>query len=359
MSASPTVSAPRRRLPVAVLGATGAVGQAFVRRLAGHPWLELVAVAASEQSAGRRYGDAVRWREPVPLPDAVADLVVGPCAPPLDASIVFSALDADVALEVEPAFARAGALVVTNASAFRMEPDVPLLIAEVNSDHLALLEGQRKGRGWRGGIIANPNCSTAALVLALVPLHRAFTIEKLFVSTMQAVSGAGYPGVASLDILGNVIPYIANEEEKVERETRKLLGALDGRAVEEARIALSVHTNRVGVEDGHTENVSVGFAERVTPDEAIRTLEAFRPCGLVATLPSTPERPVEVDRRPDRPQPARDRDRGNGMTVTVGRVRPCPVLDLRLTLMGHNRIRGAAGGAVQLGELLAAEGVAR
>jgi aspartate-semialdehyde dehydrogenase len=240
-----------------------------------------------------------------------------------------------------------------------MEPDVPLLIAEVNSDHLALLEGQRKGRGWRGGIIANPNCSTAALVLALVPLHRAFTIEKLFVSTMQAVSGAGYPGVASLDILGNVIPYIANEEEKVERETRKLLGALDGIAVEEARIALSVHTNRVGVEDGHTENVSVGFAERVTPDEAIRTLEAFRPCGLVATLPSTPERPVEVDRRPDRPQPARDRDRGNGMTVTVGRVRPCPVLDLRLTLMGHNRIRGAAGGAVQLGELLAAEGVAR
>ncbi|PYP41967.1 MAG: aspartate-semialdehyde dehydrogenase [Gemmatimonadetes bacterium] len=359
MSASPSEAAPRRRLPVAVLGATGAVGQAFVRLLADHPWLELTAVAASEQSAGKRYGDAVRWREPVPLPEPAANLVLRPCAPPLDAAIVFSALDAEVAREVEPAFARAGALVVTNASAHRMDPLVPLLIAEVNAGHLSLLEAQRKERGWRGGIVANPNCSTAALVSALAPLHQAFGIERLFVSTMQAVSGAGYPGVASLDIIGNVIPYIAGEEEKVERETRKLLGALDGRAVVEAPITLSVHTNRVGVEDGHTESVSVGFARRVTPEEATRTLEEFRPCGVVATLPSTPERPVEVDPRPDRPQPARDRDRGRGMTVTVGRIRPCPLLDLRLTLLGHNRIRGAAGGAIQLGELLVAEGLAR
>jgi aspartate-semialdehyde dehydrogenase len=344
---------------VAVLGATGAVGQAFVRLLADHPWLELTAVAASEQSAGKRYGDLVRWREPVPLPDRAASLILQPCAPPLDAAIVFSALDAEVAREVEPAFARAGALVVTNASAHRMDPLVPLLIAEVNAGHLAVLEAQRKERGWRGGIIANPNCSTAALVTALAPLHKAFGIEKLFVSTMQAVSGAGYPGVASLDILGNVIPYISGEEEKVERETRKLLGALEGRAVLEAPITLSVHTNRVGVEDGHTESVSVGFARRVTPEEATRTLLEFRPCGVVATLPSTPERPVEVDPRPDRPQPARDKDRGRGMSVTVGRIRPCPLLDLRLTLLGHNRVRGAAGGAIQLGELLVAEGLAR
>lgn len=344
---------------MAVLGATGAVGQAFVRLLADHPWLELTAVAASEQSAGKRYGDLVRWREPVPLPDRAASLILQPCAPPLDAAIVFSALDAEVAREVEPAFARAGALVVTNASAHRMDPLVPLLIAEVNAGHLAVLEAQRKERGWRGGIIANPNCSTAALVTALAPLHKAFGIEKLFVSTMQAVSGAGYPGVASLDILGNVIPYISGEEEKVERETRKLLGALEGRAVLEAPITLSVHTNRVGVEDGHTESVSVGFARRVTPEEATRTLLEFRPCGVVATLPSTPERPVEVDPRPDRPQPARDKDRGRGMSVTVGRIRPCPLLDLRLTLLGHNRVRGAAGGAIQLGELLVAEGLAR
>src|ERR1051325_5327409 len=343
MSASPSEAAPRRRLSVAVLGATGAVGQAFVRLLADHPWLELAVVAASEQSAGKRYGDQVRWREPVPLPASAANLVLRPCSPPLDAAIVFSALDAEVAREVEPAFARAGALVVTNASAHRMDPLVPLLIAEVNAGHLALLEAQRKERGWRGGIIANPNCSTAALVTALAPLHHAFGIEKLFVSTMQAVSGAGYPGVASLDILGNVIPYIAGEEEKVERETRKVLGALDGRAVMEAPITLSVHTNRVGGGGGHNETVSVGFARRVTPQEPTRTLLEFRPCGLVAALPSTPERPVEVDPRPDRPQPARDKDRGRGMSVTVGRIRPCPLLDLRLTLLGHNRVLVAEG----------------
>jgi len=358
-STSQAGPAPPRRTPVAVLGATGAVGQAFVRLLAGHPWLELAAVAASEQSAGRRYGDAVRWREPTPLPDAAADLLVQPCVAPLDAAIVFSALDAAIAREVEPAFARAGALVVTNASAWRMDPLVPLLIAEVNADHLRLLDAQRREHGWPGGIVANPNCSTAALVLALAPLHRGFGLERLFVVTMQAVSGAGYPGVASLDILGNVIPYIAEEEEKVERETRKLLGVLDGGGVRGAEVVLSVHTNRVPVEDGHTESVSAGFSRRVAPEEAVRALEAFRACGVVATLPSTPERPLEVDRRPDRPQPARDRDKGGGMTVTVGRIRPCPILDLRLTLMGHNRIRGAAGGAIQLGELLVAEGLAR
>jgi aspartate-semialdehyde dehydrogenase len=351
--------ASRPRLPVAVLGATGAVGQAFVRLLADHPWFEVAALAASDQSAGRRYGDVVRWREPTPLPPAAADLVIQRCAPPLPGAIVFSALDAAVAREVEPAFAAAGALVVTNASAFRMDPHVPLLICEVNADHLGLLPAQRRARGWPGAILANPNCSAAALILALTPLHRAFGIERLFVATMQAVSGAGYPGVASLDILGNVIPHIPNEEEKIEQETRKILGTLSGDRVDEAGIGASIHANRVPVEDGHTESVSIGFRTRVTPEEAMAALGTFRATGKVATLPSTPALPVEVDGRPDRPQPARDRDRGRGMTVTVGRVRPCPVLDLRLTLLGHNRIRGAAGGAIQIGELLVAEGLTR
>jgi aspartate-semialdehyde dehydrogenase len=349
----------RSKLPVTVLGATGAVGQAFVRLLADHPWFEVAVVAASDQSAGRRYADVVRWREPTPIPLRAADLVVQRCVPPLPGALVFSALDAPVARDVEPAFAAAGAMVVTNASAFRMDPEVPLLIAEVNPDHLGMLPAQRRTRGWPGAIVANPNCSAAALVLAIAPLHRAFGIEKLFVATMQAVSGAGYPGVASLDILGNVIPFIAGEEEKIGQETRKILGTLIGGGVDDAGIASSIHANRVPVTDGHTESVSIGFRVRVTPGEAAQALNAFRATERVAALPSTPARPVEVDDRPDRPQPARDRDRGNGMAVTVGRIRPCPVLDLRLTLLGHNRIRGAAGGAIQIGELLLAEGLVR
>jgi aspartate-semialdehyde dehydrogenase len=346
----------RRRIPVAVLGATGAVGQAFVRLLAGHPWLELVAVAASEQSAGKSYGEAVRWREPTPLPNSIARLPVTRCDP-FDVPIAFSALDNAVAGPVEEAFARAGTLVVTNASAHRLNPVVPLLMAEVNAGHLELLTRQRQERGWRGGIVANPNCATAGLVMALAPLHKAFGVDKAFVATMQAVSGAGYPGVASLDILGNVIPFIANEEEKIERETRKLLGEYANGTAREAPILVSVHANRVPVEDGHTESVSVGLSRRATPADAERVLAAFRPPASVAGLPSTPECPIEVDERPDRPQPIRDRDRGDGMTVTVGRIRTCPLLDLSFTVLSHNRIRGAAGGAVQLGELLVAQGI--
>jgi len=346
-----------RRVPVAVLGATGAVGQTFVRLLADHPWFEIAAVSGSEQSAGRPYGEAVRWREPTPLPDAVAGLTVSHTAP-LEVPVAFSALDNAVAGPVEESFARGGTLVITNAAAHRMHPLVPLLIAEVNPDHADLLDRQRgvRGRSW-GGIVANPNCSTATLVLALAPLHRAFGVERVFVATMQAVSGAGYPGVASLDILGNVIPYIGDEEEKIERETRKLLGEFAGEGVREAAILVSAHTNRVAVEDGHTESVSVGLARRATPEEAARVLAGFRAPEPVAGLPSTPEHPLEVESRPDRPQPLRDRDRGHGMTVTVGRLRACPLLDLRFTVLGHNRIRGAAGGAVQLGELLLARGL--
>jgi aspartate-semialdehyde dehydrogenase len=344
------------KIPVSILGATGTVGQKFVRLLAEHPWFEVAAVAASSASAGKPYGEVVRWREQSPLPERIAALTVQPCDPPLVGPIAFSALDAEVAGPIEEGFARAGAFVVTNARNHRMDADVPLLVPEANADHLVLIDRQREARGWPGAILANPNCSTAGLVLALAPLHQAFGIEKLFVSTMQAVSGAGYPGVPSLDIVGNVIPHIGGEEEKVERESRKILGRLGPDGVTPADFAVSAHTNRVAVIDGHLETVSVGFRRRVTPEEAIATLRAFRASPCVAELPSSPTPPVEVDLRPDRPQPRLDLERGRGMAVTVGRIRPCPILDLRLVLLGHNTIRGAAGQAVQIAELLVADG---
>ena len=344
------------KIPVCILGATGTVGQKFVRLLAGHPWFEIAAVAASSASAGRRYGDVVRWREQSDIPPQVADLVVRECAPPLPGEVAFSALDAEIAGPVEQAFAAAGAFVVTNTRTHRMEADVPLLIPEANADHLVLIDRQREARGWSGAILANPNCSTAALALALAPLHRAFAVEKLFVSTMQAVSGAGYPGVASLDALGNVIPHIGGEEEKIERESRKILGTLGSAGVEPAAFAVSAHTSRVAVVDGHLETLSVGFRRRVSPEEAAAALREFRGSPCVAELPSSPNPPVEVDLRADRPQPRLDLDRGRGMAVTVGRIRPCPILDLRMVVLGHNTIRGAAGQAVQIAELLVADG---
>jgi aspartate-semialdehyde dehydrogenase len=344
------------RIPVTILGATGTVGQKFVRLLADHPWFEIGAVAASSASAGKRYGDVVRWRETTSLPEGIASLTIQPCEPPLAGPIVFSALDADVAGPIEQAFAAAGAHVVTNARTHRMDADVPLLVPEVNADHLRLIDRQREMRGWPGAILTNPNCSTAALVMALAPLHQAFTIEKLFVSTMQAVSGAGYPGVPSLDIVGNVVPFIAGEEEKIDRESRKILGTLGASGVTPAGFGVSAHTNRVAVIDGHLETVSVGFARRVSVDDALAAISAFRASPCVAELPSTPNPPVEVDLRPDRPQPRLDLERGRGMAVTVGRVRPCPILDLRMVLLGHNTVRGAAGQAVQIAELLVADG---
>lgn len=342
-----------RKLPVAVLGATGTVGQKFIRLLEDHPWFEVAAVAASERSVGLPYAEAVRWREATPIPARVATMIVAPCTPPLPGTIVFSAVEAALAPEIEQSFARAGALVVTNTKSHRMEPDVPLLIPEINADHLSLLTRQREGRGWTGGIVANPNCSTAGLVLALAPLHAAFGVERVFVSTMQAVSGAGYPGVASLDILGNVIPHIGGEEEKIEQETRKILG-IPG---VDAPVVVSAHTSRVPTLDGHLEVASVGFRRRVSIEEVIAALEEFRGPALVGGLPSSPAQPVEVDPRPDRPQTRLDLDRGGGMTVTVGRVRPCPLLDIRLALLSHNTIRGAAGAAIQNAELLVAQGL--
>jgi aspartate-semialdehyde dehydrogenase len=344
------------KIPVCILGATGTVGQKFIRLLADHPWFEIAAVAASSASAGRRYGEVVRWREQVELPPRIADLTIRDCAPPLPGAIAFSALDAEVAEPIEQAFARAGAFVVSNTRTHRMDPDVPLLIPEANADHLVLIDRQRTSRGWSGAILANPNCSTAALALALAPLHQAFGVEKIFVSTMQAISGAGYPGVPSLDVLGNVIPHIGGEEEKIERESRKILGTLGPAGVEPATFPVSAHTNRVAVVDGHLETVSVGFRRRVSPDEAVAVLREFRGSPCVAGLPSSPNPPVEVDQRADRPQPRLDLERGRGMAVTVGRIRPCPILDLRMVILGHNTIRGAAGQAVQIAELLVADG---
>ena len=346
------------RIPVAVLGATGTVGQKLVRLLEHHPWFEVAAVTASDANAGRRYGDAVRWRESTPLPDPTSQLILTPSGDPIAGPLAFSALDTDSAAIIEPLWAAAGSLVVTNASPFRLTPDVPLLIPEVNPSHLGLLERQRHGHGWKGGIVANPNCTTTGLVLALAPLHRRFGVERLFVSTMQAISGAGWPGVASLDIQGNVIPFIANEEEKVERETRKLLGTLGagGSEIADSPITLSVHTNRVPVVDGHTECVSVGFASRTTPEAVAATLREWRAEPRIAGLPSSPEAPIWVDDRADRPQPRLDLDRGRGMTGTVGRIRPCPLLDVRFVLLSHNTVRGAAGATIQNAELLVAEG---
>ncbi len=345
------------RIPVSILGATGAVGQKFVALLAGHPWFEITHLAASAERIGLRYGETVNWREPTQLDPAIAAITLSPIGPVPGIRLVFSALDAAIAREVEPQWAAAGALVVSNASAFRMADDVPLLIPEVNPEHLGMLDRQRRERGWSGGIIANPNCSTTVLVLALAPLHRDFELREMTVATLQAASGAGYPGVPSLDLIDNVIPFIGGEEEKIEAESRKLLGIFSGGRVGPAPVAASAMVHRVPVVDGHLTSASLAFARRPTPAEAITTLRAFRGSELVAGLPGSPATPVVVSDLVDRPQPRRDRDAGSGMTVTVGRVRECPVRDIRLVALGHNLIRGAAGAAIQNAELAVAMGV--
>jgi aspartate-semialdehyde dehydrogenase len=346
------------RISVGVLGATGAVGQRFVQLLADHPWFEIAALAASERSAGRRYGDACHWMLPTPMPASVRDVVVQPTEPTLDCRVVFASLPAPVAAQVEGCFAEAGYAVCSNASAHRMDPDVPLLIPEVNPDHTALLEVQRRVRGWEGLIATSANCSSTQLALALKPLHDAFGLRSLHVTTLQAVSGAGYPGVPSLDILGNVVPYIGGEEEKVASEPRKILGTLDAKQtrVVEASFTISAQCNRVPVRDGHTECVSAAFARTPSPGEVASVLEAFRAPPAVADLPSTPLRPIVVRHEADRPQPILDRDAGGGSTISVGRIRPCPLLDCRFVVLGHNTVRGAAGGSIHNAELLVAQG---
>lgn len=352
-----TSPVPTRKIAVGVLGATGAVGQTFVRLLAGHPWFRTAEVAASEQSAGKAYGEATDWRQPVPMPADVAALEVGSCEPGGGCQIYFSALDAAVAGAVEERFAAAGAVVLSNARNHRMEPDVPLLIPEVNPEHLGLLDRQRRRRGWSGAVVTNPNCSTVGLALALAPLHRRFGARQVFVATLQAVSGAGYPGPASIDVLGNVIPRIAGEEDKIETEPCKILGRFEGGGVVPAPIGISAHANRVAVRDGHTECVSVALERPVEPEEAAALLEGFSGRPQELGLPSAPARPIRLADGPDRPQPRLDLDAGHGMTVTIGRLRPCPLLDLRFTLLVHNTVRGAAGGALLNAELMVAEGL--
>jgi len=336
----------KQRLNVAILGATGAVGQRFVQLLFGHPWFQISVLAASEKSVGKRYAEACNWLLETPMPEEVRDMPVVPAEPGFDAEAVFSALPADLAREIEPRFAEAGYPVFSNASAFRYEPDVPLVITEINPEHMKLIEAQRRNRGWKGFIVTNANCSTTHLTLALKPLHDAFGLDAVFVSTMQAVSGAGYPGVPSLDILGNVIPYIGKEEWKLETEPLKILGTLAGETVENARFTISAHANRVPVKDGHTEVVSVKLRRKPSLEELKEALRGFRGEPQEMRLPSAPARPVIVRDEPDRPQPRFDLMAENGMSTVVGRVRECPILDYKFVLLGHNTIRGAAGGSI-------------
>jgi aspartate-semialdehyde dehydrogenase len=347
------------RRKVGILGATGMVGQRFIQLLHHHPWFEITWLAASDRSAGKTYGEACRWKLDTPLPPKIAAMTMQPNIPEGAVGelpkIIFAALDTDIARELEPKFAAAGCAVISNSSAFRMTADVPLVIPEVNLDHLAMIEAQSWRKESGGYIVTNPNCSAIGLVLALKPLQERFGIESMFVSTMQAISGAGYPGVASLDILGNVVPYIKNEEEKMQEEVQKLLGTLSENHVEMLDAKVSAHCNRVAVEDGHTECVSIKFRKPASREEILAAWSEFAPLDS-AHLPTAPEQPVEYDTGVDRPQPRLDRMRGNGMAATVGRLRECPLLDWKFVVLSHNTIRGAAGAAVLNAEVLALMG---
>jgi aspartate-semialdehyde dehydrogenase len=344
------------KLPVGILGATGIVGQRFIQMLEHHPWFEVAWLAASDRSEGRPYAEAARWRLKTSIPPSVARMTVAPAKPERAPKIIFAALDAGIARELEPQFAEAGCAVVSNSSALRMQSDVPLVIPEVNGDHIQLIERQ-SWRGKSGGfVVTNPNCSAIGLALALAPLHRVFTLETVMAVTMQAVSGAGYPGVASLDILGNVIPYIKNEEEKMEEETQKLLGTLNGSHVEPAPFSMSAQCNRVPVEDGHTESIAIKLKKKASAEEIVAAWSNYRDEPQRLRLPSAPDQPVVYMTAADRPQPRFDCDLGAGMTTAVGRLRKCNVLDWKFTVLSHNTIRGAAGAALLNAELLKAKG---
>jgi aspartate-semialdehyde dehydrogenase len=342
---------------VGILGATGTVGQRFVQLLENHPQFEVSALAASDRSRGKPYKEACAWRLPGEMPESVRRLEVRPPEPPLDCDIVFSSLPGEMARETEEAFARAGYAVISNSSALRMDADVPLLIPEVNHQHLAQLDGQKASRSFeRGMIVTNPNCSTIVLALALAPLDARFGIEAVVATTLQALSGAGYPGVASLDITDNVLPYIGGEEEKIETETLKILGRLDGARVEPAPFKVSAQVHRVNVTDGHMAAVRVKLARRASPEELREAFASFTSLPQELRLHTAPAHPVIVRDERDRPQPKLDRDAGGGMSVTVGRIMPDNVLDYRFVALGHNTVRGAAGAAILNAELLAATG---
>lgn len=337
------------KIPVGILGATGSVGQKFIELLENHPWFEITTLAASEKSAGKNYKEAVNWFMKSPMADNIAKMKVQTCIPGLDCKIVFSGLDASVAGEIEQEFAKAGYIVVSNARNHRMFDDVPLLIPEVNSDHLELVKRQKYGKGF---IVTNPNCSTIGLVMALKPLYDAFGIESLHVVTMQALSGAGYPGVSSIDILDNVIPYIGGEEEKMQTEPLKLLGKLENDKVRFADIKISAQCNRVAVSDGHLESVSVKLARKPGRDEMIKAWQNFTAEPQKLKLPTAPEKPIYYFDEPKYPQPRLHRMLGKGMAVAVGRLNDCPLLDYKFAVLSHNTIRGAAGGAILNAEIL-------
>jgi aspartate-semialdehyde dehydrogenase len=332
------------------------VGQQLVRLLENHPWFDLKWVAASERSSGRTYAGAATWRLSWPMPEAARGLHVDDCKPGRGPRLVFSGLDAKSARKIEPEFANCGHVVVTNAGAFRMEADVPLLVPEINADHLGLAAAQKQ-RGWKGVIVTNPNCCTVTLTMAIAALERRFGLKRVIVNTMQAISGAGYPGVPSMDILGNVIPFILDEEEKIEAETRKILGPLRNGKVQDAPMIVSAQTNRVAVLDGHTESISVELTEPAGLEDLKQAWREFRGVPQQRQLPSAPVQPVMVMEEPDRPQPRLDVEREAGMVTFIGRARACPVLHYKFTALGHNTIRGAAGAAILNAELMKSEGL--
>jgi aspartate-semialdehyde dehydrogenase len=343
------------RIEVGILGATGMVGQHFIRFLQGHPWFDLKWLGASDRSAGKKYRDAMTWHLGV-VPDSVAGITVDECKPGNAPRLLFSAMDASVATEIERAFAQAGHVVVSNSKNHRMERDVPLLVPEINADHLKLIPGQQRARGWTGQIVTNPNCSTIGITMGLGPL-KPFGITKVIVTTMQAVSGAGYPGVASMDIIGNVVPFIGGEEEKMQQETQKILGEFRGDHIEPLAARVSAHCNRVAVVDGHTETVSLEFSSKPSEADLRHAFESFRSLPQERALPSAPPRPVIYMEESNRPQPRKDAERERGMAAFIGRLRPCPVLDYKFVVLSHNTIRGAAGAAVLNAELMHSEGM--
>jgi len=346
------------QIPVAVLGATGSVGQRFMSLLDNHPWFKVVALAASDRSVGQKYSSAARWILDTPMPEYARDMIVVPATTDaVQAKIVFSALHNDVAKDLEPQFAKAGVAVCSNASSYRRGEDVPLLLPEINADHIQLVKQQRINYGWSGCITTNPNCTSTGLTIALKALDDAFGVKKVFAVSMQALSGAGYPGVSSLDIMDNVIPNVGNggEEEKLEWEPRKMLGKLNNNKIDLADITFSTHTNRVAVIDGHTVCVSVELENKADPETAEAALRDYVAPLSARELPSSPRPVIEVRSEADRPQPRLDRLTGKGMTTVVGRLRRDPILDLKFVVLSHNTIRGAAGGSIYNAELLVNE----
>lgn len=348
-----------KKIKVGVLASTGSVGQRFVQLLVDHPWFELAAVSGSERREGKRYGDTCQWLLPGGIPEKVRDMVIVPSTPEdLDVPLVFSALPAAIAKEQEPEFAKAGVAVCTNAGAFRREADVPVLLPEVNPDHTSLVKRQQSDRGWGGFIVTNPNCTSTGTTIVLKALDQACGLDKVFAVSLQALSGAGYPGVASMDIVDNVLPFISGEEEKFEWEPRKMLGRLDSQGIKMADFRMSTHTNRVGVTDGHLVCLTIEFKNKPESVETVkRALAEFRTPEISSGLPSTPSPVIKVMEEDNRPQPRLDRMTGKGMSTVVGRVRRDPVLDLRLLVLSHNTIRGAAGGSIYNAELLVKQGL--